>query len=157
MTFKEALKLYFQKAFVFKGRARRKEYWVPLLFLLCLTIVIGLATGIIALMMNYSENQTNEFINVAALVLFIVFFIPTLSLLFRRLQDLNINGMYALIPATVNVFTILFSYVTYSGGVVISLLLSIIGFFVNVACLVLIILRGTRGDNNYGIDPKRKY
>ena len=88
---------YFIKAFQnyanFKGRARRKEYWYFLLFIMPFSMLCT----IIDLVM-----KTNLFgiqgLGITKILFQLVVFLPTTALSVRRMHDVNKSGWYVLIP-----------------------------------------------------------
>jgi len=120
-----------KKAFVFHGRARRKEYWCFGI----LTVVVML----VLLLVNYSlldaslvdsANTLNESLGVGLLaaVYAIANIAPSLSISIRRLHDMNWSGLWYL-GAFVPILNIILA-------------------------LALMFADGTPGDNRFGPDPK---
>jgi uncharacterized membrane protein YhaH (DUF805 family) len=109
MNMVEAVKTCFIKYVDFKGRASRSEYWW--FFLFCLIVeIIGHAINL------------NLYLIVALAVL-----LPSLTVLVRRLHDINRTGWWALI-----------------------LLIPVIGWIV---ILIFALMESTPGPNNYGLPP----
>ena len=77
----------------FSGRARRKEYWYFYLF----QIIVGFGLGIIAAILDLSDDGLN---GIMALM-YLVFLLPNLSVLARRLHDVNRSGWWMLISLTI--------------------------------------------------------
>ncbi|MCD7835971.1 MAG: DUF805 domain-containing protein [Lachnospiraceae bacterium] len=74
----------FKNYFKFSGRARRKEYWMFVLFNFIVSLVLGIigkVTGITILSTIYG----------------IAVIIPSLALCFRRLHDTGRNGAWILL------------------------------------------------------------
>lgn len=69
----------------FQGRARRKEYWMFVLFNIIISIVLGIIEAIIG------TNQVLAFIYSLAILL------PSLAVAFRRLHDTGKSGWWLLI------------------------------------------------------------
>ncbi|MCL2520968.1 MAG: DUF805 domain-containing protein [Spirochaetaceae bacterium] len=78
----------FKKYAVFKGRARRKEYWLFMLFF------EGFFTPLWLLAMYYSRAFELPFIIFA-----LVFITPKFAVTARRLHDINKSGWWALLTA----------------------------------------------------------
>ena len=72
----------------FSGRARRKEYWMFLLFNILIIISLSFISGIIS---EISGNETSLVI-VGIYILFII--VPHLAVVVRRLHDINKSGGY---------------------------------------------------------------
>lgn len=68
----------------FKGRARRKEYWMFVLFNFIVAFVLGIIDGLIG-------------ITVLSTIYSLAVIIPSLALCFRRLHDIGKSGAWILI------------------------------------------------------------
>lgn len=79
-----------KKAFVFKGRARRKEYWMFAL----IAFLIGIATNVIDLLNGWMLTPA---IGVSSALFILLTFIPNLSVSVRRMHDLGYSGWWVLI------------------------------------------------------------
>jgi len=109
----------------FKGRARRKEYWM---FVLISTIISYLIMGIdYALNFVYTTDMGSSFYYMNSLYSLFVL-IPSFAVLVRRLHDIGKSGWF---------FFIIF--------------IPIIGI---IWLLVLLCKNGDEGENKYGVDPK---
>jgi uncharacterized membrane protein YhaH (DUF805 family) len=90
----------------FSGRARRKEYWMFVLFQIIITITLVIPLII------FGENGENEFITYLFTGILGVFFlgtlIPTLAVTVRRLHDVGKSGWFYLI-----------NFIPYIGGFII--------------------------------------
>jgi uncharacterized membrane protein YhaH (DUF805 family) len=129
----------------FTGRSRRKEYWSYVLLLLVIGIVIGIVESLFGL-----TNMVGPYGPLSAL-LALATFVPSLAVGIRRLHDTNRSGWWLLIgygPMAVAVALLLAGNAQFG---LILLGLAGIGFIV---LLVLMVLEGTRGPNQYGQDPK---
>ena len=83
--------------FNFEGRASRSEFWYFILFnallLFFLLVILGIQGD------NFAKNERNIYVLGILGLLFPIFtIIPTLSLSFRRLHDINKSGLFAFIP-----------------------------------------------------------
>ena len=110
----------------FKGRARRKEYWMFtlffMLFLLASSFVFGALVGILG-------DNTGTILGVSILiVLYFGHLVPALAVTVRRLHDTGKSGwMYLLV------------IIPYIGSLII---------------FIFTVIEGDKGDNKYGPDPK---
>lgn len=77
----------------FSGRARRKEYWYFYLF----QIIVGFGLGVIAAILDLSEDGFN---GIMALM-YLVLLLPNLSVFVRRLHDVNRSGWWIFISLTI--------------------------------------------------------
>ncbi len=106
-----------QNYVTFSGRARRKEYWMYYLFYMIFAFVIGFVEGLAGM-----ETPVLSGIYGLAILL------PSISVLVRRLHDIDKSGWWfwiALVP--------------FVGGIVL---------------LVFSCMEGTKGPNRFGPDPK---
>ena len=110
----------------FKGRARRKEYWMFtlffMLFLLASSFVFGALVGILG-------DNTGTILGVSLLIaLYFGHLVPALAVTVRRLHDTGKSGwMYLLV---------------------------IIPYIGNLIIFIFTVIEGDKGDNKYGPDPK---
>lgn len=72
----------------FEGRARRKEFWMFYLFIITVSIVLGMVSGIIS----------PEGVGMIAVIFQIGILIPYISVSIRRMHDVGKSGWYILIP-----------------------------------------------------------
>jgi len=138
----------------FKGRARRKEYWMFILFNFIIGIVLSIIDNVLGLTYNYFEYSSGGMLN-SLYNLFV--FIPALSLMVRRLHDVNKSGwLIGIMYIGIGVLMLsVFSMITitnYSAAMVFIPSLIMIAY-----CIYLFVLTVTEGDsgpNQYGEDPK---
>ncbi len=111
------------KNFSFSGRARRKEYWFFLLFVIVIVFVLGLLDSIIG---TYSkETELGLFSGIFMLGILI----QSIAVGVRRLHDTGRSGWWLLI-----------NFVPLVGWIIL---------------LVLMLLAGQQGTNEYGPDPRQ--
>ncbi len=109
----------------FNGRARRKEYWMFVLFNILISMGLMLFVGIGAA----SESTTMVVIFYSLYALYsLAVLLPTIAVTVRRLHDINKSGAYFFIV-----------FIPLIGGIWL---------------LVLMATEGTQGENQYGPDPK---
>lgn len=114
----EALGLfgYFKKVMTshfanFSGRARRKEYWSFALFAM-LALIAAVGIGMAA---DSSSGTLEDYppVTIALVVLvMLVFFIPSISVMVRRIHDLGLSGWFYLlffIPYVGNLILLVFA------------------------------------------------
>jgi uncharacterized membrane protein YhaH (DUF805 family) len=126
----------FQRALDFKGRSRRKEYWLFMLFYVVVTLI---ALTLFAAMGGISDTFDltplgETLVLPAGGIWFIVFVLPTLALSVRRWHDLGYTGW-------------LFVLFAVLGGI------PLIGVFASIGNIVWFCMPGTAGPNKYGDDP----
>ena len=129
MSFGDAVGACFRRYVTFSGRARRKEYWYWALFAFIVYVVAAILDN--ALGIAFTETISGETTSMGYgpiyTIVALVFFLPSLSVLVRRLHDHNRSGWWfwiALIPLV--------------GGIIL---------------LVWMCQKGTSGENRYGSDP----
>lgn len=111
----------------FKGRARRKEFWMFYLFNLIINLIMIIAMGVFAL----ADSVVGAAFMCCLLVLYsLAIFIPYLAVCVRRLHDTGRSG---------SLFWLYF--VPLAGWI----------WFVVVA-----IIDSQQGDNKYGYSPKEE-
>lgn len=152
MGFFEAVSQVIRKSFVFKGRARRKEYWSWALFGFLLNIVVTVAV----MMMSSSPTVQTWISGILALLMFF----PGLSVAVRRLHDVDRSGWW--IGGSYIVLAVYIAFTTIGGinglakfMMVFSMLFVCVCIFFGVLMLVWNFTEGTHGPNKYGDDPKR--
>lgn len=144
----------------FSGRARRREYWLFYLF----TIIINLAIQVISLFaskISYASGLSIPSIAVSVISLLwsIYIFTPSIALVVRRLHDINRSGWWYFLFIALAIFVIAgsVSHVyfgmsdKYLPVIVIAFILLVLSA---IAMFVALILPGTKGENEYGSDPK---
>lgn len=144
MGFGEAVRtVYKDKYATFSGRASRSEYWYSFLFLLVVELVFfGLIFGL-----GFSAGLVEDFatgslsgLMIALLVAFAIFFLavlfPMIAVTVRRFHDRNMSGWWYL-------------------GISILSMIPYVGIAASIGLFVIMVLKGTPGDNRFGPDPLR--
>ena len=90
MTLFDYYKLFWQRAFNFTGRSRRKEYWSATLFN-SIFIFIFLASIFI------EDHSISKILYFLYVIFILIIAIPNLSLCIRRLHDVGKSGWFYLI------------------------------------------------------------
>ena len=138
-----------QKYLKFQGRTSRKELW---LFLICSMLLMFILEGIFFILSilassGYILKDTSFLLKLSINSLFVIFFtIPMITVIVRRLHDVNFSGwwyLYLSIPITIG------SGITrYNIDKL---------FYVSIALLILFIFlmckKGTPTTNKYGEPP----
>jgi len=155
----------------FSGRARRKEYWMYILFIVIVSIVLSILDRMLGLGGGSSITPTSAdsanaasaslgagmHIGVLGGIFTLATFIPTLAVAIRRLHDGDRSGWWVLIgygPYIVGFALMVFGLLggqlglLATGGMI--MMIGFIGFLV---LLVFMCLPGTSGPNKYGPDP----
>lgn len=90
----------------FKGRARRKEYWMFVLFNFIVALILGIIDGLLQ-------------INILSTIYSLAVLIPSLALCFRRLHDIGKSGAWillAFIPLVGEIVLIVFFCMDSQAG-----------------------------------------
>ena len=152
----------------FRGRSRRKEFWMWVLFLLLVTIVLSILDTVLGLggrsgatLQNSPERVgvgAGAFGGVLTGVFSIAMLIPNLAVQVRRLHDTDRSGWWLLGPLALYLAGAALMLAALLGGTggagVLGTLLFAAGAIGFVVLLVFFCLDGTRGTNRFGADPK---
>lgn len=144
----------------FAGRARRREYWLFYLF----SIIINLAIQVISyfastVSISSGINIPSIIVNVISLLWSLYILIPSIALVVRRLHDINRSGWWYLVFIAASIFFVV-EYVMFMldgmsdkylpAFIIACVLLALCA----IAMFVALVLPGTKGENEYGPDPK---
>jgi uncharacterized membrane protein YhaH (DUF805 family) len=113
-----------KKYAVFSGRARRKEYWMFVLFNVIISIILSILDRILGLDYGSGASSSGWLSTIYSLAVLV----PSIAVGVRRMHDTNRSGWWILIN-----------------------LIPCVGF---IWFIVLAAQEGTAGDNQYGPDPK---
>ena len=91
----ESIKICFKKYIVFKGRSSRQEYISFSVFVFIISFLLGLIEGLLGLFPSAEDWSVLEAIFV------LVTFLPSLSVMVRRLHDINKSGWWFFINLTI--------------------------------------------------------
>ncbi len=94
MTVSKAFKLFFLRAFDFKGRSSRREFWLGVLpnAIIMLVLIGLLVIGLVAFASPI--NAFSVFMMVVFGLFCIIELLPSISLIFRRMHDIGRSGAY---------------------------------------------------------------
>lgn len=120
------LTLALKKYAEFKGRSRRREYWMFFLFCVIVYFFAMILDNAFGIAFNLAEESSG--VGPIYMVSSLALFIPSLAVSVRRLHDIDKSGWYILVT-----------------------LIPLIGA---IWFLVMMITEGTKGANKYGADPK---
>ncbi|WJP97524.1 DUF805 domain-containing protein [Macrococcus bovicus] len=156
MTMKEAVIAFWTKGFDFSGRARRSEVWLNILA----NLLIGLLLGIVALVIDVATNWQFNFVEHCQFFVNKIFpsilLIPAMAQASRRLQDINLNGRIAVVVTMVSVlidFIVTRFQLTIEASPLL-IALAIISALSGLFLRIINFIKGNRGTNKYGPDPK---
>lgn len=168
----------YRRYFDFRGRSRRREYWMFVLFQLLVTVALGLFQGVFGAggdlvsagpgPLPRQEGFAFGAVmggSVVATLFALANFVPNLSVSVRRLHDRNLRGWWLAVPLGLYgvagglVFGSLGAGIGGSGtaaaGLAIAaMLLGLVALASAIGFIVVLCLPGTAGTNRFGPDPK---
>ena len=109
----------------FKGRARRKEYWMFSLFFFHFAILGGF---VMLLLYDIGGEAPGTIATILFVIWYLAHLVPSLAVTVRRLHDTGKSGWLYLI-----------CLIPYIGGLIL---------------FIFTVIEGDNGDNEYGPDPK---
>lgn len=157
-----------KRFFDFRGRSRRKEYWLWTLFVVIASIVLSLVDSVLGLGGNATVQDgagPAGFSYGAAVrggwlanAFSLLIFIPGLAVSVRRLHDTDRTGWWLLMPMVpylLGAVAMLASIANPASGLmVVGMIAMAAGFVGVIVLLVFMCLEGTQGPNRFGADPK---
>jgi uncharacterized membrane protein YhaH (DUF805 family) len=153
MLFKYFKIATFDKFATFSGRARRAEFWYFMLAYIIFSVISSMLDDI------FKTRFLSGTSGIISLVVYILLFIPGLSVSVRRLHDINVSGwwilmMYIPLLLIFLIFALLILGTFFSDKkIVIGLLL--LSLAINLVFFFLFAKSGTKGPNKFGQDPKQ--
>ncbi|MBR5983133.1 MAG: DUF805 domain-containing protein [Bacteroidales bacterium] len=157
----------------FKGRARRKEYWMFLLFNYIISFILGTIYYIGVMFQAFAKFSSGEMHNMAfnglyfgsgwVLVIFcimmaygLVVLLPTLAVMVRRLHDIGRKGTWLfLLLVPIPLYVIMwFNIFTLWVVLTVGILMLIYSLVITILYIVLGCIDGQKGENQYGPNPK---
>lgn len=162
----------------FKGRARRKEYWMFILFNYIISLVIGIVYYIgffVQFIRHFSSGEMYDMLGKGGVYAYmgtgwvlvvlcvgaaytLAAALPSLALIVRRLHDIGRKGTWLwLMLVPIVLLAIFFSFMhSVAVVVIVGFLLMISNLAITVLYIVLGCIAGQNGENQYGPDPKLK-
>jgi len=132
MSFTDSVRTCLRKYGDFSGRARPAEYWFWLLAVEAANLLVFVALILPALITMDPVTQEPGVLGALGMVLWVVIalatVVPTLAAAVRRLHDTGRSGWFYLL-----------SFIPFVGGIIV---------------LVLLVLPGEPGTNQFGPDPR---
>lgn len=167
--------LPFKRYFDFKGRSRRKEYWMYTLFIILASIVLSIVDSILGLggsatgdadLSGTSAGASGALSGgLLANIFSLATVIPSIAVGVRRLHDVNRSGWWILLPlgpiflGAILMGASLVSAMSgggagFSGAAMFGGVLMLGGLACAILLLVWYCTPGTAGPNRFGEDPK---
>lgn len=152
----------------FRGRSRRKEFWMWVLFLLICTFILSVLDTLLGLGGRTGGNlQTGPagafvggrvFGGLLTSIFSLAVLVPNIAVQVRRLHDTSRSGWWLLGPIALYLAGAALMLTGLFGGVgglgLVGALLLAAGGIGFIVLLVFFCLDGTRGPNRFGPDPK---
>jgi uncharacterized membrane protein YhaH (DUF805 family) len=82
----------------FSGRARRREYWMFVLFNIIVSVVLGVVDGVLGLTTDSGQGIIGGIYSLAVLV-------PTIAVGVRRMHDTGRAGWWLIVPIMNLIYT----------------------------------------------------
>ncbi|WP_423604022.1 DUF805 domain-containing protein [Sphingomonas sp. MS122] len=165
--------LPFKRYFDFKGRSRRKEFWMYTLFVFLVSIVLTIVDGMLGLGGSATGDADLTDTSAGAAAAFsggwltnifaLATLIPSIAVSVRRLHDLDRTGWWILLPLAPYLLGIVLmiggmAQAMNGGGIGgmagIAMLLFGVTLITAILLLVWYCMPGTAGPNRFGEDPK---
>lgn len=145
--------LAFRNYVNFSDRARRKEYWM---FTLVNAFILFPLEVTIQILIRWAPAQRTLIVGLLVLMLIyaLVVFLPSLSLVVRRLHDQNRSGIWMLLWVIPAVCMMTLNSIS---SVSTRLVLLLVALVLSIWMLMLMWNDGTCGFNQYGADPKNRH
>ena len=161
--------LPFKRYFDFKGRSRRKEFWMYTLFVILVSIVLTILDGVLGLGGSATGDTELTDTSMAAAgamsggwlttIFSLATLIPSIAVSVRRLHDLDRTGWWILLPVApylLGIVMLIGGAAGGGGGAMAGTGLVFFGVALITAILLLVwyCMPGTTGPNRFGEDPK---
>lgn len=160
--------LPFKRFFDFKGRSRRKEFWMYTLFVILVSVVLVFLDSVLGLggRATGDTELTNTSMGAAGAmsggwlttIFSLATLIPSLAVSVRRLHDIDRTGWWILLPVGPYLLGIVLALggIAGGGGAMAGIGIVLFGVALITAILLLVwyCMPGTTGPNRFGEDPK---
>ena len=145
-----------KKYAVFTGRARRKEYWMFVLWNIIISLALFLIGLLIIIGATLTKNASLILMSYAVYVLLVggyslAIILPSFDVGVRRLHDTNNSGWWMLISLFSGIFYLIMVNVS---NVEYKLICSLVCLICTIVMLVFFVKDSQPGDNKYGSNPK---
>ncbi len=168
MNFSQAVKSAFIDNYsTFRGRACRAEWWYFLLFTVIISILVSAVVAFATFgsvdweyVATLSEKQATEFIldssfgtgtKISSVALTLVFFLPSLAVTIRRLQDLDASYYWAAPYFIVSLIGIWFAI--FPSVEPVAVRLGAAGNLITILYCLAFLRKGGYEDNRFGSNP----
>lgn len=151
MSFTQAVRVCLREKFAtFSGRASRSEYWWFVLFMVLVGIVTSILDAVFGteILLGVDKYGNPQILGIITTIVSLALLLPCFAVTFRRLHDRNLPGWYIFVP-----FILLIVASILAGIPILALILAVASIGFSIYILVMEILKGDNGRNNYGPDP----
>ena len=149
----------YKECFNFSGRSRRKEFWLfTILSVMIFSVIFFVTFFVISMFLHvtsvpHSLNLSYILLGITALLAFIMYTITCLSLMFRRLHDVNMSGIWAILSIIATIINS--TFFDYLDKGVIFIIIYVISIILNIyISVILLFFNSNPGSNKYGSNPK---
>lgn len=160
LGFFEAYKIYWKNTFKMKGRARRLEYWSPVIINTIIAIILIVIGSYIDTANGVAIDDEDSLTEIFNYIWGLINFIPLFTVTARRLQDININGWWVLFPylgvVAIGIILVLIGILLNFSNMEIVIVICIVYFITTIVYFIFTLIEGTLGPNKFGEDPKRQ-
>ncbi len=134
--------------FDFKGRARRKEFWMFFLFNSIFLIIATILDNVLGILVI---NFTKKSFGPLYLIYYLVTLIPYLAVIVRRLHDVGKSGWFLLLPFIFFILGFLFKIYLID---IIAVIIFVIAVILYIWIWYLLLKNSQPGTNKWGPNPK---
>lgn len=142
----------FVNYFTFRGRTRRKGFWLFILF----TVVASFALSMVddALFYKEASDGAGNGSGPLAAVFQLLVFVPSISISVRRLHDTGRSGWWLLLPLLPMLVGLGLLIITWENGMNSMLMIGLgIAVFVCYITIFIFFVLPSKPDNRFGIKP----
>lgn len=165
MSMKDAVISFWMNGLKFNGRSRRREYWLSGLGHMLIFLFMGAIFLVLDIITQEKFHLDDIYNFIIGDLFYWVAFIPGMALGCRRLQDINVNGIYCIIFSLLSIPLTILGYFysdkqLFSFNGLMGIFILVLNVLIIIFAIVLFIMaciEGTRGPNKYGEDPKYIY
>ncbi|WP_414055384.1 DUF805 domain-containing protein [Macrococcus equi] len=164
MSMKDAVIAFWTKGFQFSGRARRSEYWLNVVAMILIGLLFWGIFSLVDVFTGQKFHLQEHYHFFSSEIIPYITAIPGMAQASRRLQDININGIFAIVIIafgtiisfiSTHVFPIFPIDFTNMGGMTSLVVFSLITVIPWLFLFICNFIRGNHGPNQYGEDPKQ--
>lgn len=157
ISFKEAYINFWRNSIDFSGRASRKEYWFPMIVNVVIVLLVIALANQIDVLLGIDPDKNLSTSNIVDKTLGFIFSFAILSVTVRRFHDINLPGIFAIIPGCLAMIMVIGALVLSHIGVntegFMAKVVPVVLFIIVIVFILTLLKDGTKGPNKYGEDP----